>query len=97
MSEFTAWLPGTGDLPAHAGPYQCRIAWPYGKTENEPPSHFRWYDKTAGWSHPLEYDPDLDDEIKRPPADQFFGGSSEEVLFRERFDWRGYTTDQDEL
>lgn len=95
--DKTGWFKGTAHKPGHAGPYECRIAWPYGKTEDEPPSHFRWFDKALGWSHPLEYDPDVDDTILRPTQDQFIGGNHEEQLFLERFDWRGFVQDQDEL
>lgn len=97
MSNMTQWFPGKQYRPERAGPYQCRIPFPFGKTEDDPADHFRWFDKALGWSHPLDYDPELDDEIKKPPREEFFGGQHEEPLFLERFDWRGYAADQEEL
>lgn len=100
QQHLSPYFAGQDYHPRMVGPYQCRVAVDFrdGKTEAQG-IHFRWWDG-ENWSHPLDFDPELDDEIKAPPADQIIRyGTTEELIaeFLVRFDWRGYNCDQEEL
>lgn len=79
--------------PPRSGPYQCdMVNKPADSTKSL--EHFRWFDGTH-WSWPLDFDPDLDDEIVKPPQEKFIHDDEDAVL--SMFAWRGYAEDPDPL
>jgi hypothetical protein len=96
---LTPWFKATEHHPGHVGPYRCRTNLPYrGKTPEEQTYHMRWWDG-ADWSFPLDFDPDLDDEILPPTKEQMLKAADpvDTAILLDRFDWQGYTSDQDPL
>lgn len=97
--DLSPWFQAVDFRPAMVGPFQCRITEDYRGDKTEQQSyHMRWWDG-ENWSHPLDYDPDLDDEIKAPPKEQMIHAADEKdlMIYLERFDWRGFNSDQDPL
>lgn len=100
QQDLSPYFRGDEYRPMRIGPFQCRLAADFRDGKSEPQTiHFRWWDG-ENWSHPLDFDPAFDDEIKAPRAEQIIrAGTVEELIadYLVRFDWRGYNSDQEEL
>lgn len=80
--------------PTMEGPFECR------PVEAPDSTHMRWFDATQqAWSYPLNYDELLDDEMVKPPAEEFIVTLHPDELDEHlrRFEWRGYNDDQSPL
>lgn len=87
---YTPYFGALQNPPARVGPYECQMVAPYGDVDKPDATHMRWFNGTH-WSLPIDHDPDLDDEIKLPPDEDFIRDDTDDLLAR--FMWRGLADD----